>query len=88
MIVDVVRQRLEGHVDPLPSFAAAIAEVDARKIGVIRVYESADTPHILSDGSLVVREPAQDSKQSLATQRNYPVTLLRVPLRRERNKCR
>ena len=27
-------------------------------------------------------------RQSLATQRNYPATLLRVPLRRGRNKCR
>lgn len=60
--VDVVRQRVEGHVDPLPSFAAVVAELDAKKIGVIRVYESTDTPHILSDGSVVVREPAQDSK--------------------------
>src|SRR4051812_35016894 len=42
--VDHVRQRLEGHIDPLPSFAAAIMEVGARKVGVIRVYESADTP--------------------------------------------
>ncbi len=60
--IDTVRQRLEGHIDPLPSFSAAIVELDAKKIGVIRVYESADTPHILSDGSIVVREPAQDSK--------------------------
>ena len=60
--VDTVRQRLEGHVDPLPSFAAAVTELDAKKIGIVRVYESADTPHILSDGSVVVREPAQDSK--------------------------
>ncbi|MDQ3092820.1 MAG: ATP-binding protein [Actinomycetota bacterium] len=60
--VDVVRQRMEGHVDPLPSFAAAVAELDGTRIGVIRVYESADTPHILSDGSVVVREPAQDAR--------------------------
>lgn len=60
--VDVVRQRMEGHVDPLPSFTAAVAELDGNRIGVIRVYESADTPHILSDGSVVVREPAQDAR--------------------------
>lgn len=60
--VDAIRQRLEGHVDPLPSFAAVVMKVHGRQLGIVRIYESADTPHILSDGSVVVREPAQDSK--------------------------
>lgn len=60
--VDAVRQRFEGLIDPLPSFAAGIVESGGGKVGVVRVYESADTPHLLSDGSVVVREPAQDAK--------------------------
>lgn len=61
--VDSVRQRLEGQVDPVPSIAADVLSVGDNRIGVVRVYESADTPHILiADGSIVVREPAQDSK--------------------------
>jgi len=61
--VDAVRQRLEGQLDPLPTFAADVLEVGKELIGVVRVYESTDTPHILlADGSVVVREPAQDSK--------------------------
>jgi hypothetical protein len=61
--VDSVRQRLEGQVDPVPSIAADVLPVGDDKIGVVRVYESADTPHILiADGSIVVREPAQDAR--------------------------
>jgi predicted HTH transcriptional regulator len=56
--VDAVRQRLEGQVDPLASFAARVFDYDGGRIGVIRVYESADIPHILSDnGAIVVRGP-------------------------------
>lgn len=61
--VDSVRQRLEGQVDPVPSIAADVLPIGDDRIGVVRVYESADTPHILiEDGSIVVREPAQDAK--------------------------
>jgi schlafen family protein len=61
--VDAVRQRLEGQLDPLPSFAADVLDLNDGRIGVVRVYESTDTPHILrADGSVVVREPAQDAK--------------------------
>lgn len=61
--VDSVRQRLEAQVDPVPSIAADVLPVGDGQIGVVRVYESADTPHILlSNGSVVVREPAQDAK--------------------------
>lgn len=61
--VDCVRQRLEGQVDPVPSIAADVLPIGDDRIGVVRVYESADTPHVLvADGSIVVREPAQDAK--------------------------
>ena len=76
VFVDVVRQRLEGRLDPLPSFAARVLTHNDRKIGVIRVYESTDTPHILAaDGAVVIREPAQDSK--LRKQGRYEATPIR-----------
>jgi hypothetical protein len=74
--VDTVRQRLEGQVDPVPSIAADVLSIGDNRIGVVRVYESADTPHILlADGSIVVREPAQDSK--LRKLRRYEATPIR-----------
>jgi hypothetical protein len=74
--VDAVRQRLEGQVDPLPSFAADVLKIGTSTIGVVRVYESTDTPHILlSDGSVVVREPAQDAK--LRKRGQYEATPIR-----------
>jgi hypothetical protein len=74
--VDAVRQRLEGQIDPVPSFAAGVLPHGDHSIGVIRVYESTDTPHILSkDGSIVVREPAQDTK--LRKRGRYEATPIR-----------
>lgn len=73
--VDAVRQRVEGQIDPLPSFAARILQHPAGKVGVVRVYESADTPHLLRDGSVVVREPAQDAK--LRKRGKYEATPIR-----------
>lgn len=74
--VDTVRQRLEGQLDPIPSIAATVLRHEEHSIGVIRVYESADTPHILlSDGSIVVREPAQDAK--LRKRGKYEATPIR-----------
>ena len=74
--VDAIRQRLEGQLDPLPSFAAGVLEVEGGQIGVVRVYESTDTPHILlADGSVVVREPAQDAK--LRKRGKYEATPIR-----------
>jgi hypothetical protein len=74
--VDAVRQRLEGQLDPLPSFAADVLRVEGSTIGVVRVYESTDTPHILlADGSVVVREPAQDAK--LRKRGQYEATPIR-----------
>src|SRR5436190_1568165 len=39
--VDAVRERLDPHVTPLPSFAAAVRNLGDDQIGVIRIYESA-----------------------------------------------
>jgi hypothetical protein len=74
--VDAVRQRLEGQLDPLPPFAAEVLPCGAGKLGVVRVYESTDTPHILrASGSVVVREPAQDANLRKAGQ--YEATPIR-----------
>ena len=61
-LVDMVRDRLRGEIDPLPAFEARlIAHVDG-PVGVVRVYESADTPHVaLRSGSVFVREVAGDA---------------------------
>lgn len=55
---DKIRHKLSHRVDPLPPFAADLREIDDVRIGVIRVFESADTPHIvIGDGSVPIREP-------------------------------
>jgi Putative DNA-binding domain len=55
---DKIRHKLSRQVDPLPPFAADLREIDDVRIGVIRVFESADTPHIvIGDGSVPIREP-------------------------------
>lgn len=55
---DKLRHKVSRQVDPLPPFAADVRQLDGVKIGVIRVLESADTPHIVvGDGSVPIREP-------------------------------
>lgn len=58
-LVDFVRDRLRGEIDPLPPFEARVMEHDSSHIGVVRVYESSDTPHVaIRTGSVFVREVA------------------------------
>jgi schlafen family protein len=58
-LVDVVRDRLRGEIDPLPAFEAKVMAHPDGPVGVIRVYESSDTPHVaLRSGSVFVREVA------------------------------
>jgi len=60
--VDRVRElAVAPRIGPMPSFSAMVRKLDEGEVGVIRVYESSDTPHILSDGTVVIREPARDS---------------------------
>jgi hypothetical protein len=55
---DKIRHKLSAQVDPLPPFAAQMHELDDVEIGVVRVFESADTPHIvIRTGSVPIREP-------------------------------
>ena len=55
---DHLRHVLRGQVDPLPPFLARSFELDGKTVGVVRVIESSDTPHIVrKTGALYVREP-------------------------------
>jgi hypothetical protein len=63
-LVDAMRDRLRGEIDPLPAFEARVMTADGLdgNIGVVRVYESADTPHVsIRTGSVFVRETAGDA---------------------------
>lgn len=58
-LVDMVRDRLRGEIDPLPTFEAKVIAHPDGPIGVVRVYESSDTPHVsLRSGAVFVREVA------------------------------
>jgi Putative DNA-binding domain len=58
-LIDFVRDRLRDEVDPLPPFEAKVMEHDGGHIGVVRVYESSDTPHVaIRSGAVFVREVA------------------------------
>lgn len=55
---DHLRHVLRNDVDPLPPFAARTFQLDGTTIGVVRIYESVDTPHIVRrTGALYIREP-------------------------------
>lgn len=61
-LVDVIRDRLRGQIDPLPAFEARVLDHAAGQVGVVRVYESSDAPHVtLRNGAVWVREVAGDS---------------------------
>lgn len=58
-LVDFVRDRLRGELDPLPAFEAKVFSLEDSSIGVIRIYESSDTPHVaVASGAVYVREVA------------------------------
>lgn len=62
-MTDRVRETLvSNRVDPIPPFAATVIEYgDAEQaIGVVRIYESSDTPHVMSNGQVFVRSVAMD----------------------------
>lgn len=64
-LTDRVREALAtSRVDPIPAFAATVREYgdERRPIGLIRVYESVDTPHVMGNGQVFVRSVAQDTR--------------------------
>ncbi len=53
-----IGQLLAAEVDPLPPYLAAVRQIKGMPILVVRVFESADTPHLLrTTGALVIRTP-------------------------------
>jgi hypothetical protein len=63
-LTDRVRQILARWLDPLPAFAARLCDHDGDLIGLVRVYELADAPHVLKNGKVVVRSVAEVRKQT------------------------
>jgi schlafen family protein len=60
-LTDRVREALKANrVDPIPAFAATVRDIDDKPIGIIRVYESADAPHVMGNGQVFVRSVAED----------------------------
>jgi len=62
-LTDRVREALATNkVDPIPPFAATVRDYgpSLQPVGVIRVYESVDTPHVMRNGQVFVRSVAQD----------------------------
>jgi hypothetical protein len=56
--LDYIRQLLTREVDPMPPFAAKQMRAGRHRVGVIRIYESTDTPHIVrGTGQVFVRHP-------------------------------
>jgi hypothetical protein len=68
-LVDLIRDRLRGELDPLPAFEARVMGLEGGRIGIVRVYESSDTPHVvISSGSVFVREVAGTTDASAPKQ--------------------
>ena len=62
-LTDRLRAALRANrVDPIPSYAATVWSYGAEKtpVGVVRVHESVDTPHVLGNGQVFVRSVAED----------------------------
>lgn len=58
-LVDTVRDLLRTELDPVPAFEARILSHPDGPVGVVRVYESSDTPHIsMRTGAVFIREVA------------------------------
>lgn len=65
-----IAELLRQEVDPLPPFVVEMRELDGKPIGVIRVFESVDGPHIVrGTGALYLRSskgkepvPVQDQR--------------------------
>jgi hypothetical protein len=62
---------LRKESDPLPPFVADMREIDGKPVGVMRVFESADSPHIVrGTGAVYLRsskgkEPVDDHRTLL-----------------------
>jgi Putative DNA-binding domain len=53
-----VGQLLAAEVDPLPPYVATARQLDGTPLVIVRVFESADTPHIIkATGAVPIRTP-------------------------------
>jgi hypothetical protein len=63
-LTDRVREALkDNRVDPIPAFAATVKRYgpDDQAVGVVRVYESSDAPHVMGNGQVFLRSVAEDA---------------------------
>jgi hypothetical protein len=78
VFVDQVREALDRQIDPPVPFAAAIRTIEDHEVGVIRIYQSVDTPHIVTqNGGIYVREVAKDRRANRAANDAYEPTAVR-----------
>lgn len=78
VFVDQVRDALDRKIDPPVPFAASFRTLDDGVIGVVRVYESVDTPHIVKqNGGIYVRETAKDRRTNRAGSDAYEPAAVR-----------
>jgi hypothetical protein len=55
-----VGEILGSRIDPSPPFVTTSVVVDDRRVGVVRIFESADTPHVIKKtGAILVRGHGQ-----------------------------
>jgi predicted HTH transcriptional regulator len=71
---DYVRDVLRSQVDPIPPFAAEMLPADGHMIGVVRVPESSDQPHVTREGVVYQRtqggkEPVKEARDIIALAR-------------------
>lgn len=66
-LTDRVREILKAQgVDPIPGFAATVRDAAGdppKPVGIVRVYESSDAPHVMGNGQVFVRSVAEDSNR-------------------------
>jgi hypothetical protein len=63
-LTDRVREALKANrVDPIPAFASTVRRVNRKPVGLVRVYESADSPHVMGTGEVYVRSVAEDANR-------------------------
>lgn len=66
---------LRGQVDPMPPFVADVRDVRGKPVGIVRVFESSDAPHVVrGTGAVYVRtskgkEPVTDHSALVALAR-------------------
>jgi predicted HTH transcriptional regulator len=64
---DYVRQLLTQQVDPIPPFAAEMLPAGGHLIGVVRVPESSDQPHVTREGVVYRRTHGGKERVTNAT---------------------